>query len=145
MRAARGCCGTRLSFHPRPPKLPPYSAPFADTLKKLDALTSDSTNRLSLSLAVDAIGAAIGAIEPRWLKAFVGGAGWDPVATFLVQYVYQIPQLTALSAMEESGYIAWARVVPTATIGWLMHQKFVDEAGLRAGLTRLARTVGLAA
>lgn len=98
---------------------------------------------MSLSLAVDAIGAAIGAVEPRWLKAFVGGAGWGPIATFLVQYVYQIPPLTALAAAEESGYVNWFRVVPTATIGWLLHQKFVDEAGLRAGLNRLRATVGL--
>lgn len=142
-RAHQASCRLR-QVSPPTPDPSPLPAPFADSLKKLDALTADSTNRLSLSLAVDAIGAAIGAVEPRWLKAFVGGAGWGPIATFLVGYVYEIPPLTALCAMEESGYISWARVVPTATIGWLMHQKFVDEAGLREGVRRLARTLRLA-
>lgn len=97
-----------------------------------------------MSLAIDAVGAMLGAFEPKWMKTIVGGAGWGPVATFVIQYVYQIPPLTALSAMEESGYVNWFRVVPTATVGWLMHQGFVDEHGLTEGFRRVARLAGLA-
>lgn len=86
----------------------------------------------------------IGAFEPRWLKTFVGGAGWGPVSTFLVGFIYQILPLTALSAFEESGYVSWFRMVPTATLGWALHQKFIDEAGLRAGIKSVFRTFGLA-
>ena len=87
---------------------------------------------------------ALTAFEPKMLRALVGGAGWGPVSTFLVGFIYEIPPLTAISAFEESGYIPWFKLVPTATLGWLVHQKFIDEAGLRAGVKSVARTFGLA-
>ena len=129
-----------LHHHPHAPSRP---APLADSLKKLDAFTATADNRLYLSLAIDAVG-ALTAFEPKMLRALVGGAGWGPVSTFLVGFIYQVPPLTAISAFEESGYIPWFKLVPTATLGWLIHQKFIDEAGLRAGIKSVARTFGLA-
>jgi hypothetical protein len=55
-----------------------------------------------------------------------------------------IPPLTALAAAEESGYINWARVIPTATVGWLVHQGIVSEEGLTGGLKAALRAVTLA-
>lgn len=124
---------------PRPP-----AAPIRSSLDKLDAFTKDVSNRLALSVSIDAVGALLAAFEPRWLRTFVGGAGWGPVATFLIQFVYGIPPLTALAAAEESGYINWARVIPTATVGWLVHQGVVSEEGLTGGLKAVLRAVGLA-
>ena len=34
--------------------------------------------------------------EPRWLRVIVGGAGWAPVSTFVIQYVYSLIPLTAV-------------------------------------------------
>ena len=86
----------------------------------------------------------LGAFEPKWLRTFVGGAGWGPVSTFLIGFVYQILPLTAIAAFEESGYLPWMRMLPTATLGWAMHQGFVDQAGLTDGLKKVLKMVKLA-
>ena len=82
--------------------------------------------------------------EPRWLRMIVGGAGWAPVSTFVIQYVYSLIPVTAAAALEESGILpGFFRITPTATIAWALKEGISSPRGLWAAVKAAANGVGI--
>lgn len=73
--------------------------------------------RLLLAPGVDAAGVSLALLEPRWLRAVVGGAGFAPLAAFVVRCVFALPPVTAAAVLEEVGP-SFLRLAPTAVVGW---------------------------
>lgn len=74
----------------------------------------------------------------------VGGAGWAPVATFVIQYVYNLVPVTAVAALEESGILpSFLRITPTATIAWALKEGISSPRGLWAAVKSAANGVGI--
>lgn len=52
-------------------------------------------------------------------------AGWVPIGTFLIQYLYDRPILTAIDLLNVQ--LLFANYVPTATIGWLIENDVINQ------------------
>ena len=52
-------------------------------------------------------------------------AGWVPIGTFLNQYLYDRPALTAIDIFKAQ--LPFANYIPTCTLGWLIENNVIRE------------------
>jgi hypothetical protein len=52
-------------------------------------------------------------------------AGFVPIGTFLIQYLYDRPALTAVDLLKAQ--LPLANYIPTATLGWLIESRVIKE------------------
>lgn len=100
-----------------PKQIRDISAPLYD-------LKRNAPLKLAASLILDVL-------STRWVPTpaifalLVGQAGFVPIGTFLTQYLYDRPALTAIDILKAQ--LPFANYIPTSTLGWLIENGVIQE------------------
>lgn len=62
---------------------------------------------------------------PMYFKLAFGKSGWTPISVFLVQYLYSSFTLAVVDLTQV--WTGAANFIPTATLGWLDENKFINK------------------
>jgi hypothetical protein len=116
LAATLAYCLTRRSSS-IPKQIKDISAPLYD-LKKNPPL------KLAASLILDVLSTRY-IPTPAILSILVGQAGFVPIGTFLNQYLYDRPALTAIDILKAQ--LPFANYIPTLTLGWLIENGVIHE------------------
>lgn len=109
------CLSRRSSSVPK--QIRDISAPLYD-LKKSPPI------KLAVSLILDVLSTQY-VPTPAIFSILVGQAGFVPIGTFLTQYLYDRPALTAIDILKAQ--LPFANYIPTSTLGWLIENNIVRE------------------
>jgi hypothetical protein len=134
--------GVLASIARAKPHLVPQSV--RPAVEPLQAAARTKGGQFAAAALIDAVGAAMVA-APGWVRFLVGGAGFTPIITFAVAYLFpKMTPLVGFSALEAACLVPFAHLIPTCLVAWGLEHGYIPRAAvdqLHGGIMKVIKTL----